>query len=214
MSTGTLVIGDVHGCADELDELLQRAGPDEVVLVGDLFTKGPGPVEVWTLLRELLPDRLHTVLGNHDDRLLQAMNGRRPTDKRAHHIIAQLDRVDPAWSSWLRARPLFQPVGDYVVVHAGLHPSGEIARTSRSQALELRRWPDEKSHQPFWWQVYEGSQAVIFGHDSRRGLVRVLREDRPFLVGLDTGCVYGGQLSGWFPDRDQLVQVQARKAYR
>jgi predicted phosphodiesterase len=214
VNTNTLVVGDVHGCADELDELLQRAGPDRVVMVGDLFTKGPWPLKVWTLLRELLPDRLASVVGNHDDRLLQAMSGRRPTDKRAHQIIAQLDRADPAWSTWLRSVPLFQTVGDYVVVHAGLHPSGDLGQTTRALALDLRRWPDEKSHQPFWWQIYEGTQPVIFGHDSRRGLVRVLRDDRPFLVGLDTGCVYGGQLSGWFPDQDRLVQVQARKTYR
>jgi hypothetical protein len=209
----TLVVGDIHGCADELDELLQQAGPEQVVLVGDLFTKGPLPVKVWKILRELLPDRLSAVLGNHDDRLLQAMNGRRPADKRAHELLRQLDRADPTWSSWLGTLPLFHSVGDYVVVHAGLHPSG-VDQTRRRHALELRRWPDEESHQPFWWQIYEGPQPVIFGHDSRRGLVRVMHEDRPWIVGLDTGCVYGGHLSGWFPEKDVLLQVRARRPYR
>ncbi len=48
----TLFVGDVHGCADELDKLLRKARPTRVVLLGDLFTKGPDPRGVWSLIRE------------------------------------------------------------------------------------------------------------------------------------------------------------------
>lgn len=208
-----LVIGDVHGCADELQELLDRASPDAVVLVGDLFTKGPEPARVWEIVRGFPEGRLKAVLGNHDARLLEAQDGARPHDSHAREVIDKLDRSDPSWSGWLRALPLFERADGYVVVHAGLHPSGDLARTSRSQALTLRRWPKEEPSCPFWWQVYEGEQGVIFGHDAARGLVRVERSGRPLLVGLDTGCVYGGQLSGWFPEHDRLVQVPAKRAY-
>ena len=203
----TLVVGDVHGCAAELSELLERAGADRVVLVGDLFTKGPDPAGVWRRIRD---DRLDAVLGNHDDRLLRVIDGRAPDDLRGRATVAWLDHCDPAWRDWLRARPLFREVAGVTVVHAGLHPSGDPALTSRAMALTLRRWPDERDEDPFWWQVYTGDRRVVFGHDARRGLVRVERDGRPLLVGLDTGCVYGGALSGWLVEDDRIVQVPAR----
>src|SRR5262245_14993601 len=70
----TLFVGDVHGCASELEELLDDVDADRVVLVGDLFLKGPDPEGVWSLVRDR---RLASVLGNHDDRLLQHVDGKK-----------------------------------------------------------------------------------------------------------------------------------------
>ena len=64
----TLIVGDVHGCAAELKRLLQAVVPTEVILVGDLFSKGPDPLGTWELLREW---NARSVLGNHDDHLLK-----------------------------------------------------------------------------------------------------------------------------------------------
>lgn len=206
-----LVIGDVHGCADELEELLQRAAPDRVVLVGDLFTKGPDPAGVWRIIRD---NPVEAVLGNHDDHLLRLIDRGRVGNSGAHRTLARLDQADPDWEGWVRRLPLFSQVANFVVVHAGLHPSGDIKRTKREMALLMRRWPTEEDHQPLWWQVYEGASNVVFGHDARRGYVRRDRDGQPWLVGLDSGCVYGGQLTGYFPERDAVVQVQARRPYK
>ena len=50
----TLIVGDVHGCAKELELLLQAVRPTELLLVGDLFSKGPDPKGTWELLQESL----------------------------------------------------------------------------------------------------------------------------------------------------------------
>jgi diadenosine tetraphosphatase ApaH/serine/threonine PP2A family protein phosphatase len=208
----TLFVGDVHGCAVELAELVQKAGPTRVVLVGDLFTKGPAPEDVWKQVRD---DGFESVLGNHDDRLLQVIDGTRKDDKKGRKTVERLDAEDPGWLAWVRALPLFLDVDGRVVVHAGLHPSGDLSRTTRAMALYLRRWPYDgtREDRPFWWQVYKGDAPVVFGHDAARGHTRVDRDGMPLLVGLDTGCVYGGKLTGWVPDQDKLIQVPARKAY-
>lgn len=208
---GTLVVGDVHGCADELGALVDDVRPERVVLVGDAFTKGPDPGGVWRLLRE---GGHHAVLGNHDWRLLQWLDGVRPHDGEAARCARALDGVDPSWRELLRAWPLALEVGDWTVVHAGLHPDGDLDRTDLHMALTMRRWPIEAEGQPHWHEVYRGSRRVIFGHDARRGLVRVERDGAPLLVGLDTGCVYGGQLSGYLPAEDRLVQVDAARVYK
>ena len=208
----TLVVGDVHGCADELVELLEIAGDDvRVVLVGDLFTKGPDPVGVWRVLRRT---GARAVLGNHDQRLLDVIEGERPHDTHGAGIVRALDAEDPAWQAWTRALPLWLQVGRYLVTHAALHPSGDLERTDRRTHLVRRRWPDDRDLDcPHWWQVYEGP-PVIFGHDAARGLVRRDRHGAPWIIGLDTGCVYGGQLSGWLVGAERLIQVPAARVYK
>lgn len=216
MARDTLVIGDVHGCVDELarlvDDARDRVGGDvEVVLVGDLYTKGPDPVGVWRWIRD---HGARAVLGNHDQRLLDVLDGERRKDKHGKAVCKALRKADPSWEAWLRNRPLWLQAGRYLVTHAALHPSGEPDRTDRFTHLYRRRWPRAQDPDcPFWWQVYEGP-PVIFGHDARRGFVRRDREGRPWLLGLDTGCVYGGQLSGWLVEEEALVQVPARRVYK
>ncbi len=211
MGLRTLVVGDVHGCAEELEALVRRARAQRVVLVGDLFTKGPDPEGVWWLIRE---NRWTSTLGNHDVRLIDAMEGTRPNDTHAHAILASLDAFDGSWRGWLRSLPLFLDVDGYTVVHAGVHPSGSLALTTRANAINLRRWPDDRDlENPFWWQLYFGERRVIFGHDAVRGLTKVEREGVLSLVGLDTGCCYGRELTGFIPSTGEFYAEPARKVW-
>ena len=206
----TLVVGDVHGCAGELSELIGKAACDAVVLVGDLYTKGPDPVGVYRQIREL---GARAVLGNHDQRLREVIAGRRPRDVAGARCVDLLDAADPSWRDHLRALPLsLQLATGQRVVHAGLHPSGDLGRTTFEMAISMRRYPGDGEADPWWVDVYDGP-PVISGHDARRGLVRRERAGAPWVIGLDTGCVYGGQLSGWVPETDELYQVPAARVY-
>jgi diadenosine tetraphosphatase ApaH/serine/threonine PP2A family protein phosphatase len=189
-------------------ELLDRVAPDRTVLVGDLFTKGPDPVGVFRAVREL-----ESVRGNHELRLLQIVDGERLNDSGGQRTLDAL-AVEPSWLEWTRSLPLFLEVQGFTVVHAGLHPSGSLERTTPDMATRMRRFPDESPESPFWWSQYTGHRRVIFGHDAARGLIRVERAGRVQLLGLDTGCVYGGALSGYLIEADEVVSVQARRAYR
>ena len=72
----TVVIGDVHGCIDELDALLGPAGvgvvaSDTVIFVGDLVDKGPAPAAAVARARGLAMEALCEVVlveGNHEER--------------------------------------------------------------------------------------------------------------------------------------------------
>lgn len=204
------MVGDVHGCAEELLQLLRLGAADRVVLVGDLYTKGPDPAGVWRAVRD---HGLAAVRGNHDQRLLDRLAGERPGDAHADAVIGALDADDPAWRDHLAATPLFLDVAGATVVHAGLHPSGDRSRTAPSVALNVRRLEHEGRRGP-WWRLYEGPGPVVFGHDARQGLVRRERAGRPYVIGLDTGCVYGGALSGWLVEEDRLLQVPATACHR
>src|SRR4051794_18132538 len=100
----TLVIGDVHGCLEELRALVAKAGvtgDDDVILVGDLVAKGPDSVGVIAWARER---GAAAVLGNHDDHVLQARAGN--VDAKEHHqkVAAALSAAD---ADWLATRPLW-----------------------------------------------------------------------------------------------------------
>jgi len=186
----TLFVGDIHGCAREFDKLLRAARPSRVILVGDLFCKGPDPGGVWKLIKRW---DAQAVLGNGDERLLREGHVRIP--KRARH--------------WLDDRPWILRAKRWIAVHAGLDPL-EPKRTRRSQALRLRRFPDDSNPaNPHWWSLYRGRRLVVHGHDARVGL----NDRRPWSLGLDTACVKGGALTGYLLEKDRLISVQARKPY-
>ena len=126
----TLVVGDVHGCLDELLALLAAAGrtpDDRVVLVGDLCAKGPNSAGVVRWARESHAD---AVLGNHDAHVLRAVHGEGHVGPLHRSVAESLSSADIAW---LQSRPLFlrlDPVGDrpYLVIHGGLVPGMPIER--------------------------------------------------------------------------------------
>lgn len=207
----TLVVGDIHGCARELERLVRAVRPTALVAVGDLYTKGPDPGGVWAVLRA---HGARGVLGNHDARLLSHLAGERPRDRHAAEVVAALDAVDVGWRAHLAGLPLFLDVGPFLVVHAGVHPTEGVDGTTRSMAIAMRRFPQDDPEAPPWHATYAGTRPVIFGHDAQGGLVWRRRGSQPWVIGLDTGCVYGGQLSGYVVETDQLVQVQAGAVYR
>ena len=196
--TRTLFVGDVHGCAAELGALLREAAPTRVVLLGDLFTKGPSPAGVWDLIEEWGAE---SVLGNHD----AALN--RKSKSRIH--------LPGAARTWLAALPLMKE-GDgpdgrkWLAVHAGIDPVHGRRKTTRHFAINGRRYPDDsEDHHRFWWDGYRRQRLVVYGHDARRGLV----DRRPWTLGLDSGCVYGGALTGYMLEQDKLIQIPAGRMY-
>ena len=188
----------MHGCAAELAELLKKLAGHQVVLLGDLFTKGPDPLGVWSLIQE---HRLVSVLGNHDVAVIR--------DPEKHPWLT------PEILSYLQTLPLMRKEGRFVAVHAAVHPKMGHQGTQRAVATLMRRFPDETPGNPFWYDAgWEGPECVVFGHDAVRGLVRRERKGRPIAIGLDTGCVYGGQLSAYLAEQDIVVQVKAKRAYK
>jgi hypothetical protein len=219
MSERILIVGDVHGCREELADLLGESGfedGDELVSVGDLVAKGPDSKGVIELVRSIGG---RAVRGNHDQHCLAWWDAKVagspvPDLKPTHReVTEQLDDAD--WE-WLAARPLWIELDPYdaLVVHAGLLPNLPLEDQDPYDLMNMRSILDDGSASRSyeegtpWASLWPGPKLVVFGHDAVRGL-----QTREFAIGLDTGCVYGGWLTGlWLPDRD-LVSVPARAAY-
>ena len=165
------------------------------------------------------------LVGNHEhgfvrcvDRMLNHTRRRaergRPARRHNCHGI-QYDLVSAAELAWLHGRPLSVPLPELgvLLVHAGLRP-GVPLRAQRTQDLLTIRSlaPDGRasslSGNESWASRWAGPEHVIFGHDARRRLQR-----HRFATGIDTGVVYGGQLSALVLPGRQLVQVAAKAVW-
>ena len=212
MSSRTIVVGDIHGCYDELTDLLDKAAvteDDRIVCVGDLITKGPKSKEVLELF--MTDARFTTVIGNHDLALRRKWNGEdidlNSAQKEAHK---ELKGEKDAYASFFNRMPFTIDLDTHLVVHAGLRPNVELYSQTTGDMTRLRTLgPDRESDEGTpWYHVYHGDKIVLFGHwpsaEPRRGRKA---------IGLDTGCVYGYNLTGYIIEQDEFLTVRAKKAY-
>jgi hypothetical protein len=221
----TIVVGDVHGCIDELEAVLAacnwRAG-DRLVLVGDLVAKGPDSPGVLALCRAR---GALAVMGNHDAhvlRLREVQQGRAEGDGRKpkpehQQVVDTLTAADwrylEALPPLLRLGPERPGAADTVVVHAGVVPGIPLPEQDHDCLLTVRSirddgTPTKKIKGRPWAEVWQGPEQIVFGHDAVRGL-----QQYPHATGLDTGCVYGGKLTALLLPERRLVSVPARRAY-
>ena len=218
----TIFIGDLHGCAAEFENLLKRIDyteRDRLLLAGDAFSRGPDPLGVWELI---LATGAEMVLGNHDARLLLQLDadaaGNKPRFKKPDQktCFKALQPVFDILHPWLDSVPLKIDEERFLLVHAGIHPLDGVDGTSRQEFITIRTWPPTGGIDgPRWHDVIEPDKdrMIIFGHDAPGGLVVKRRKPRkrPEIIGLDSGCIYGGQLTAYLYEEDRLVQVSSKQ---
>jgi hypothetical protein len=224
----TIIVGDVHGCADEVKDLLDRlafASDDQLVFVGDLVNKGPDSRGVLRLVREL---GARSVLGNHEHRLIAARVARREgqAGPRLNPLQEELVRTftEEEWAE-LEALPLKIDLPEHGirVVHAGVVPGVpfeelDVRTVTRMRSLKPDGTPSDKWG-TLWGALWSGPPHVVFGHNARK-----FPQLHPAATGLDTACVYGGKLTALVLEAGQappppaerkslLVSVDARKVH-
>lgn len=152
----TYAIGDVQGCADPLERLLDRfrfdPAADHLWFVGDLVNRGPDSAGVLRLVKSL-GDRATVVLGNHDLHMLAAALGHDRARKgdTFQDVLVAPDRDELLL--WLRNRPLFHVEGSLAMVHAGLLPQWTIA-TAERLAREFEQVLRGADHDRFFRHMY------------------------------------------------------------
>jgi serine/threonine protein phosphatase 1 len=189
------VVGDVHGCYDELETLLRRLSPSEddmLVFVGDLVNKGPDSDAVVGKVRRM--ENAVCVTGNNEQKIL---DGKHKTD------MCRENR------EYLSSLPVVVSWEDSLAVHGGVLPGKPLRAHSPADLRETRSLYGEGYEGTFWFERYEDDLRVFFGHT-------VL--DAPLnlgnAVGLDTGCVYGGSLTAYDCEAEEFVTVEPEETYR
>ncbi|MHC4822843.1 MAG: metallophosphoesterase [Planctomycetota bacterium] len=226
--SSTWVVGDIHGCAVELACLLEELDlqdGDRLISTGDLFHRGPHPVEVMRLLQGL-GNRFEMVLGNHEWALLRSF-GREPR-KADGSGVPTTGEVIVEGIKDLRGDNRVEM--DPSALSAGVEMLEFLA--GRAYFLrgpcagpawreEARDWlivhgsvlpdraveemaPGELVHlsrcqdrpgSPLWHEVWQGPEFVVFGHAQSAAGDHRASDGSLLSWGLDRGCVYGGSLS-------------------
>jgi len=228
-----IVIGDVHGCIDELKELLVNCGyqkdEDQVILVGDILNGAPFSVE---MVRFAISEKFIVVKGNHEDYVLMMKEvrnrlqskGLKPEEDEALEEVKWIDELDESELKYLIYLPFSVTIPKYntLVVHAGLVPSFSVDKQDLFVLYSLRNIDvinnnGTVTYVPLqrptggvpWASVWKGPEHVIFGHDAKRKL-----QQYEFATGIDTGCCYGGELTALILPERKLIHVKARTVYK
>ena len=204
------MIGDIHGCMTELRSLLEAVVPtedDEIIAIGDLVRKGPDSASVLRWAMET--PNLRCVMGNHEQRLLTRwLAGDKPEKGSSDwEMLGQLGDSYNEAMDFIRSWPLYLEGENFLVVHAGLDPRISEVRQQSPRDLMTIRVPDGM-HVP-WYEDYNKERLVVFGHWAKRDPMI-----RPNVIGLDTGCVYGGALTALILPERRLISVPAVQEYQ
>ncbi|MEO3868273.1 metallophosphoesterase family protein [Nonomuraea sp. B12E4] len=202
----TIIVGDVHGCFEELLDLLERVGlcpGDVLVSVGDLVDRGPAPGEVVRFFRER-PNSV-VVMGNHERKHVRGIFSYAQEITRLQLGEGYAEAV-----AWMGTLPYFFENEQVRVVHAAMVPGVALAEQrqdvlcgSTSGERELARlFPDG-----FWHDRYSEDKPVVFGHHVT-GPEPMIRGGRVF--GLDTGACHGGNLTALCVPGFTVHAVRAR----
>jgi len=213
------VIGDIHGCLDELRCLIENlpvASGDRLIFLGDYVDRGPNSKGVLTYILELQKrDDLEIIClkGNHEDMFLAYLglpgqhgdmflyNGGYATliSYEVHPKQSSLDeisaRISPDHIVFLKSLRTYFVMTPFICVHAGVHPFKPLEKQTDADLLWIRNEFIDSPHRlPY---------TVLFGHTPR---ISVLF-DLPYKIGLDTGLVYGNKLSCLEVTEKMLYQI-------
>lgn len=198
----TYAIGDVHGCLDQLERLVEVCerdagqGRSKFVFLGDYIDRGPysrGVIEFLMNLQKWSPDEIICLRGNHEDLLLAALEGedaelkwrQNGAQSTLESYKAKTPRDIPLKHiEWIRSLPLFHDDGMRFFVHAGVNPDKPLDLQRRRDLLWIRE-PFLSSDKDFGRLIVHGHTPIPSGNPDQR----INR------LNIDTGAVYGRDLT-------------------
>jgi bis(5'-nucleosyl)-tetraphosphatase (symmetrical) len=235
----TVVVGDIHGCLEEFDELLKtiQYNPNQMrlVLLGDLLDRGPDSVGCVRRARALGAE---CIMGNHEEKHLRwqkheknkERTGKPNPMKPMGEIELEINKAlnDQDWT-WLKSLPIKLDLGlNWWAVHAGCEPRYSLQKQNPSQIMRVR-YVDERGvakalnadkSQPegtvYWDELWKGPESLIYGHcvHDLKDVRTRCSSDNVGCIGIDTGCCFGGHLTaalmGHNPNKEFMGFAQVK----
>ena len=221
---GRYVIGDIHGCIDELRQLVHvfpLNTSDQMVFLGDYIDRGPDSKEVVTFLvalqKEFPAVDFVFLKGNHEDMLLSYLglegehgdmfliNGGKAT-LASYGLVEEkitardaLQAIPAEHIQFYQGLRSFHVMDTFLCVHAGIDPQKSLGNQSNEDLFWIRN--------KFIYSSHSLPYTVLFGHTPQQAVLF----DLPYKVGLDTGLVYGNRLTCLELDEKVLLQISRGK---
>jgi len=205
----TFIVGDIHGCYDELLELLDQANIQEndlVISVGDIVDRGPKSLEEYRYFKAR--ENTLVLMGNHERKHLKGVLSY------AQEIVKiQFGNEYVSFVNWIGSLPYYYETEEAIIVHAAFEHDQMIGTqredvlcgsTSGDRYLQTR-YPKDS----YWSDFYSGEKTIIYGH-------HVVGESPKYLnntIGIDTGSCHGGKLTMIELPNFVVHQVQVKTDY-
>lgn len=177
------VIGDIHGCHTELEELLNRIDEhanDEykIIFVGDYVDRGPDSKKVVDKVRRMQKHGHVALMGNHEDMLISGELMYAAETLRSYNTLQMPEDV----LEWMSSLPKYYEDDTIIVAHAGANPAFPMNEQTDTMLLWLRYEQHHHANLP---------KHFYHGHTPKLGKIETMN-DR---TNVDTACVYGGHLT-------------------
>lgn len=211
------VIGDIHGCHIELEELcsilIAKDPLAQIYALGDIMNKGPDSFACIQILQKY---QVQSIQGNHDLAWLRWSNSDPSTlkPKQIKALQAYSSSQIKIIQSYIKSLPLYIDLGDFLLIHAGLQPGHSDLSTMDPRIVTTIRYWDghgldlNNPQDPHWYDCISWNKPVIFGHWALHGLM--LSDN---FICLDSGCVYGKELTAYCLETKDIIQVKAHQIY-
>ena len=228
------IIGDIHGCCDELELLLAKLGyrktdgvyshpkGRKAAFLGDLCDRGDRNADVLRIVMDMVKaGNAIAVPGNHDVKLLKYLRGKRASvthgmDKTLAELEAQGDDFKSEAAEFIDNLISHYVLdnGNLVIAHAGLKQAyiGRGSTRVRDFCLYGETTGETDAYglpvRLDWAADYKGRATVVYGHIPCR---EVKAQNNTFCI--DTGCVFGGKLSAYRYPEGEIIDVDALRQY-
>lgn len=213
------VIGDIHGCADELESLLQQIPSHHIIIpVGDILDKGDNPKRCF----DLLEDRgYYGIVGNHDLFFEHAVIKKKPLTleldfikEHFNHSLEYDDELVNKVQSYLDKSYRFITVnGRFIITHSPCQKKYLGKHDINSQKMQTKLRHSNPSVDFNFLFSEDGNYPVhIWGHVAQREVLKTKSS-----LGIDTGCAIGGKLTAVtiFPSgKYEVISVPSTKPLR
>jgi serine/threonine protein phosphatase 1 len=205
----TFVIGDIHGCYDELTSLIKKIGlnaEDIIVSVGDIVDRGNKSKAVYEYFINRPNSKV--IIGNHERKHINGVLSY------AQEIVkVQFGQDYQTFLNWLNSLNYFHETEDAIIVHAAFEHD-KLLRDQKDEVLSGSTSGErylEKKYEPetYWSDYYDGKKPIIYGHH----VVGEFPMIKNNTYGIDTGSCHGGFLTAIELPGFIIHQVKSNKDY-
>jgi len=162
-----ILIGDIHGCYDELQALLDIAGlsgDDEIIALGDIVDRGPATPQVLEFFQT--QPNARSIMGNHERKHLRSFRGETKAARSQIISRAQLGKNYPAWLKFIEVFPRGLELDEAILVHGFWEPGKSL--TQQNDMVIIGTMGGEKivtkACGDKWYEHYDGDKPLIVGH--------------------------------------------------
>jgi serine/threonine protein phosphatase 1 len=205
----TIVIGDIHGCYDEMMALLKKIGitdADVIVSLGDIIDRGNHSKKVYEFFKNR-PNSI-VLMGNHERKHLSGVLNY------AQEIVkVQFGDAYNDFLNWLKTLNYSYETEEAIIVHAAFE-SDKPLHAQRADVLSGstagERYLEQKyPTNTYWTDVYTNKKPIIYGHHVVGDTPKIYNNT----FGIDTGACHGGYLTAIELPDFKMHQVQAKMDY-